>query len=119
MTMGQSERKKELLAAYKERPVTGGVYAIRCLPTGCLFLYCSPDPRGQQNRFDFSVSTGTCVHACLATDWRVHGSGAFTFAVLESLEKPLEQTQPAFLADLAALTDAWREKLTGEGEALY
>lgn len=117
--MPSIERKKELRAAYKERPVTGGVYVIRCRPTGRVFLYAAPNPQGQQNRFDFSVSTGVCVHAALAADWRAHGSAAFTFAVLETLEMGPTQSTQDFHADLAVLTDIWREKLSAEGSALY
>lgn len=99
--------------------MVGGVYAIRCAPAGRVFVYGAPNAQGQQNRFDFAVSTGTCIHAALAADWREYGSGAFSFQVLEELEKAPEQTDRDFRADLAALVDIWREKLAGEGVSLY
>lgn len=117
--MPSSEQKKALRRAYKEQPVTGGVYAIRCLPTGRVFLYAAPNPQGQQNRFHFSRSTGTCIHAALAPDWRKYGADAFTFTQLETLEMRPDQATQAFHKDLAALADIWREKLAGDGEALY
>lgn len=117
--MPSGERKKELKAAYKERPTTGGVYAIRCGPTGRVFLYAAPNPQGQQNRFGFSQSTGTCIHAALAPDWRAYGSAAFSFAVLETLDMGPAQSTQDFHADLSALTDIWREKLSAQGEVLY
>lgn len=113
--MPSSERKKELRQAYRDQPDIGGVYAIRCRPTGRVFLYAAPNPKGQKNRFDFSVSTGTCVHAALAADWRAYGSEAFTFEVLEELERGPEQTAQAFHDDLAALLDMRREKMAEEG----
>ncbi len=117
--MPSSERKKELRAAYKSRPVTGGVYAIRNTATGRVFLYGSPDAQGQRNRFDFAVSTGTCIHAALAADWRAYGSSVFTFEVLEELEQNPDQSAQAFRADLNALVDIWREKLAAGGGDLY
>ena len=81
---------------------------------------CWPPPtRRQRNRFAFSVSTGACVHAALARDWRVFGPDSFTFEVLETLERGPGQTDAAFRADLETLRDIWRDKLTAEGAALY
>lgn len=97
----------------------GGVCAIRCTAAGRTLLYAAPDIRGQQNRFLFSQSTGTCVHAALAADWRTHGSGAFTFQVLEELKRRPDQTPAEFQADLKELVDLWREKLAAEGCLLY
>ena len=117
--MGKTERKKELLAAYKARTVVGGVCAIRNGVTGRVLLYAAPNPEGQRNRFAFSVSTDTCIQTALAADWREHGGDSFDFQVLEELEQGAEQTDREFRADLEALAGIWREKLAGEGTVFY
>lgn len=65
------------------------------------------------------MATDTCVQAALAADWRAFGRDSFTFEVLEEIEKGTEQTDQEFRADLEALADIWREKLSGEGAELY
>ena len=101
-----AERKKELTAAYKSRPTEGGICAIR-------------DPRGQQNRFLFSASTGSCTFLPLQEDWSRCGASAFTFEILETLKKRPEQTDRAYREDLEVLAEAWKERLTAEGALLY
>lgn len=117
--MGREGRKKELLAAYKERAVVGGVCAIRCVPAGRTLVFPAPDPRAQRNRFDFSVSTNTCIFAALKADWALYGAGSFTFELLEELEKAPEETPRAFREELEVLCQAWRERLAEQGAQLY
>lgn len=119
MTLGKTEQKRELLAAYKARPIVGGVCAIQNQATGRLLLYATPNSEGQRNRFEFSVSTDHCIQAALAADWKEHGKESFTFQILEELEKKPEQTEEEFRSDLEALEEIWREKLEGEGTVFY
>ena len=117
--MARTERERALLEAYKARKVVGGVCAIRNETSGRTLVYPAADLQGQRNRFRFSVTTNTCVHAALAADWRSLGPGEFSFQALEELERGPEQTEAAFKADLEALAEIWREKLAGSGTALY
>ena len=113
--MGKTQHQKELLAAYKERTVVGGVCALRSAVTGRVFLISAPDPKGQRNRFQFSVSADACMFAALLPDWRAHGGASFTFEVLEELEKKPDQPDRQFRDALDALTALWRERLAAEG----
>lgn len=117
--MGKTQHQKDLLAAYKERTVVGGVCALRSAVTGRVFLISAPDPKGQRNRFQFSVSADACMFAALLPDWRAHGGASFTFDVLEELEKKPDQTDRQFRDDLDALTALWRERLAAEGAEFY
>ena len=74
-----AEQKKELTAAYKSRPTEGGICAIRNTVSGRVLVLTAMDPRGQQNRFLFSVSTGSCTFLPLQEDWSRCGASAFTF----------------------------------------
>jgi len=107
-------RKKEMTAAYKEREVVGGVYAIRNTQSGRKFLDATTDMRGSKNRFDFGQKNNMCVNKRIEGDWKKSGAAAFVFDVLEELPKGAAQTMEEFEADVATLKELWLEKLAGE-----
>lgn len=107
-------QKKELLAAYKERRVRGGVYRLINRETGRFLLQWGADLTGCENRFRFALSTGSCIHPKLADDWKKLGGGAFSFEVLEELEKKETRTEGEFSGDCKALYELWQEKLASK-----
>ena len=117
--MAKTEHQKELLSAWRERAVVGGVCAIRCTANNRVLLSAAANPAGLRNRFQFSVSTGSCTFLPLAADWSRYGGQSFVFTVLEELEKGPEQTDVQFRADLDALAALWRERLAAEGAEFY
>ena len=117
--MGKTEHQKELLSAWRERTVVGGVCAIRCTANNRVLLSAVADPAGLRNRFQFSAATGSCTFLPLATDWNKYGAGSFTFTVLEELKKGADQTDAQFKADLEALAALWRERLAAEGAEFF
>lgn len=117
--MAKSQHQKELIASYKDRRLTGGVYTITNTKTGKLLLQSGVDLAGFRNRFAFTAAAGSCVYGKLTKDWRVYGPGAFRFDILEETEQKEDQNADAFRADLTALEELWREKLLKQGLALY
>lgn len=109
--------KKEMIAAYKAMPVTGGVYSITCKATGKIFIDGVLDIQGSLNRFNFSVKTGGCVHMKLQQDWIKYTSEGFEFKIIEELEIKEGQSKKEFLEDIKLLKEMWLEKL--EGNELY
>lgn len=107
-------KRKEIIRKYKERSVTGGVFKITNTKNGRFLLASDIDLRGSRNRFDFSVSTGSCVYMKLQEDWDKFGAKAFVFEVLDELEKEPEQGIKAFTEDLKLLEEMWRERLSGD-----
>ncbi len=105
--------KKALKAQYKSRTVVGGVFCIRCALADAAWLRSTTDIQGAQNRFAFSVSTDLCPEAYMAQAWKRHGAAAFSFEVLEMLEKKETQSERAFSDDIAVLLQMWAEKLNG------
>ena len=105
------ERKKELIREYKQRPLQGGVCIIRNTVNGKYLLEIGLNPKGNQNRFAFSCSTGSCVHYKLQKDWDACGKDAFTFEILDEIEQKETQTPEEFKADIEALGELWLEKL--------
>jgi hypothetical protein len=102
--------KREKKAAYREREVVGGIYAIRNTASGKLLLQSTADMAGSRNRFAFSQQTGSCVSMKLQRDWAVYGKAAFVWEILEELVKKETQTEGEFSEDLRALKALWEEK---------
>lgn len=105
-----SQNKKDLIAAYKQRTQIGGIYAVTNKETGKSLVLASADIGGIRKRYEFSVLTGGCFHPKLQQDVNQFGSGVFSFAVLEELEKKATQTDRAFMDDLEVLLGLWLER---------
>lgn len=110
----EKQNKKEKLAEYKERKITGGIYVIENTASGKSLLMSSPDLQGCKNRFMFSQKTNSCVDMKLQKDWETFGAGAFQLKVLEELEKKDTQTSKEFSEDIKMLHELYLEKLNPE-----
>lgn len=109
--------KKNLISEYKQEEQTGGIYGIRNVETGRLFIDGSKNIKGSQGRFDFAQKTGSCVIPKLKKDWDQYGKEAFTFEVFETLKKKEDQSLKTFYEDLKLLKELWLEKM--DQEELY
>ena len=101
--MMERQRRKELLQSYRDRKITGGAYRITNTVTGRQFIDAETDLAGARNRFVFSQR----LHA----DWAKYGPEAFSFEILEEIEKKDAQTPQEFAEDLTVLAALWRERL--------
>ena len=113
MLILKKETKKEMLAAYRERQIIGGVYTITNTRSGRKFIDATTDIRGSRNRFDFAQKTGMCTDKKIERDWKESGASAFTFETLEEYTKDTSQTMEEFQADITTLKELWLEKLSG------
>ena len=111
------QNKKDLIAAYKQRPQIGGIYAVTNKETGKSLVLASADIGGIRKRYEFAEATGGCFHPKLQQDVNRFGAGAFSFAVLEEMEKKNTQTDREFAEDLDVLLSMWLEKY--DPEKLY
>jgi len=105
----KSEERKAAVAAYRKRKITTGIYAVRCIPTGAVWVGQAPDLSTIQNRLWFSLRQGNSTHCSLQHAWRAEGAEAFTFEILERLE----EEEIAYVRD-RLLRDRlmhWAEKL--------
>ena len=98
-----SQKKKELIAEYKERKVRGGVYAITNTKTGMRLLAAETNLEGSKNKFDFCIKTNLCSYPKLMEDWNRYGAQAFVFEALDEIEKKETQTLSSFHEDLEGL----------------
>ena len=89
----------------------GGIYRVTNTRNRMYLLDYATNLQAKQNMFNFMVSSGSCLDYKLKNDWTVFGSKAFTFEILEALEKKKEQTPDEFVDDLKILEQLWKEKL--------
>lgn len=105
----KGEARKAAVAAYKERKVVGGVYAVRCEASGEIWVGHWPNLETIQTRLWFTLRQGTHPRKELLEAWRRHGEAQFSFEVLERLEdETSSSTRDAALKDRAS---HWRDKL--------
>ncbi len=104
------QNKKDLIEAYKQRKQIGGVYAVTNKATGKALVLASAEIGGIQKRYEFAEATGGCFHPKLQHDAKTYGNDAFSFAVLETIERKDTQTDREFAEDLEVLLALWLEK---------
>lgn len=78
--------RKALLREYKERKVEAGVYAVRCLATGELWIGSTADLSTRQNGIWFSLRQGSHRETSLQAAWTAHGAEAFAFENVETVD---------------------------------
>ncbi|WP_068086661.1 GIY-YIG nuclease family protein [Novosphingobium rosa] len=83
----KGQDRREALAAYKERKVEAGIYALRCAPTGEIWIGRAPDLGTIQNRLWFTLRQGGNPHRSLQEAWNRHGAEAFAFEVVERIKE--------------------------------
>lgn len=80
-----SERKA-LLRAYKEREVEAGIYAVRCLATGEVWIGATQDLSTRQSGVWFSLRLGSHREKTMQAAWNAHGADAFVFEAVETVD---------------------------------
>lgn len=80
------ERRKELLAAYRERRPRPGVFAVRCAATGQIWVQATPNLDNCRNGVWFPLKLGSHPNKALQAEWTAHGADAFAFEEVEALE---------------------------------
>lgn len=106
-----NERKRELVREYKERKTRRGVFAVRCAPSGEVWVSASPNLEAQQNGLWFQLRLGGAhTNRTLQAAWKQHGETAFSYEIVAELSDE-ERSAYALKADLKALEDEWRTRL--------
>lgn len=109
-------KKRQIARDYKERKVSPGVYAIRCLATGEVWVAPSRNLDAQQNGIWFTLRLGTHPNRALQAVWNAEGEAAFSFEIIERVED--EDLTPYLLdAVLKERIKHWRAEL-GAGLAV-
>lgn len=104
--------RKTAIAAYKKRERAVGVFSLRCLPTGAVWVGLSTNLDTIWNRLRFTLDHGSHSIRPLQDTWRKLGPDAFAFSVLERIE---DDESPRFLDKiLKSRAEAWRLELRAD-----
>lgn len=103
-------KRKELINAYKNKPIVGGVYSIVCSGNGRRWIRPSLDMASSKSRFEFAVKIQSCPEPSMQREWMEYGFESFSFECLEELKMGDTQTEWEFENDIRTLYDAWNEK---------
>lgn len=115
-----SERRKELIRHYKDNPPRAGVFQIRNLVSGKVFVTSAPSVDGKLNTQRFMLLAGGHVNKALQTDWSRQKPEDFAFEVLEYLKPSSPDASPLTIrAELAELEKRWLEKIRPYGDRGY
>ena len=102
--------RKEINREYKERMKPAGIYQVKNLVNGKIFLGSSLNLEGPLNRHKFMLKIGSHTNTALQKDWDELGPEQFAFDILEEVNV---KDDPNFnLSDeLTLLEMIWLEKL--------
>lgn len=112
------DRKKELICAYKETPTPMGVYQIKNLKNGKIFIGSHTNIPGKINSNRFQLTHGSHLNKELLRDWQQYGADAFTFDTLELID-PAKVPRENWREAVAALEEKWLDKLRPYDENGY
>ncbi|PKL83411.1 MAG: hypothetical protein CVV24_05200 [Ignavibacteriae bacterium HGW-Ignavibacteriae-3] len=110
--------KKEFKRKYKETLPPMGIYQIKNLANGKIFIGNSKDLHGKSNSFRFQLDAGLHLNSELQKDYSKFGGENFTFEILDRLE-PKVDLSFNYNDDLTTLEELWLEKMQPYGENGY
>jgi group I intron endonuclease len=113
-TMTRDELKK----TYKQNPPAMGIFQIKNVQNGKIFVGSSLNLAGILNRHKFTLELGSHNNKSLQSDWNEYGAENFQFEVLDYL-KPKDDPGHNYSQDLLILEELWLEKLQPFGERGY
>lgn len=104
------DRRKALLADYRERKPRPGVFAVRCTSTGEAWVQSAPNLDNRQAGIWFALRLGSHPNKALQAAWAAHGEAAFAFEALEAVEAD-DLSAYALASRLKDRERHWREAL--------
>ncbi len=110
--------KKELKKNYKQTLMPMGVYQIKNLVNGKIFIGSAKNIPGRINRHKFELKFGSEGIKDLLEDYKKYGEENFSFEILDQL-KPKDDPLYNYTEDIKILEELWIEKLQPFGEKGY
>jgi group I intron endonuclease len=112
--------KKELIKQYKQTVQPMGIYQVKNIKNGRVFIGSAKDLRGRINSNRFQLKTGAHFNKELQNDFNETSEENFSFEILDYL-KPNEDAGAGFdyTEELKVLEEMWLEKLQPYGEKGY
>jgi group I intron endonuclease len=111
--------KKELKKQYKQTLTQMGVYQIKNLVNGKIFIGSAKNLPGKLNSNKFQLEHKSHINHELQKDYIELGEKNFVFELLDELEPKEEDPAYDYTRDLKALENMWLEKLQPFGDKGY
>ena len=118
MSVAEKDRRKQLKQEYKQTPRAMGIYQLRNIVNGKVFVGSSKNLDGMFNRHRFGLTNGVHINKDLQNDWNDLGQEHFAFEILEQL-KPNDDPQYDYTEELQIMEELWFEKLQPYQERGY
>jgi hypothetical protein len=110
--------RKEIIKQYKQTVQPMGIYQIRNLKNGKIFVGSTKNMQGKNNSYKFQLQSGTHMNRALQEDYTAMGEANFVFEEVDLL-KPKEDLKYDYTEDLAVLEEMWLDKLEPYGDKGY
>ena len=102
--------KKELKKQYIQTVLPMGVFQVKNLISGKIFIDSGLNVQGKINSCRFQLSLGSHMNKALQEDFNQTGINNFSFEIIDYL-KPKEDMKMNYTDDLKLLEEIWIEKL--------
>jgi len=110
--------KKELKEEYQQMKFRMGVFQIRNLATGKIFVGSSTNLDAIWNRHRFQLNFGSHPNEAIQKDWKELGEENFRFEILSEI-KPKDGEQSDYAREVKLLEALYLEELAPFGERGY
>lgn len=110
--------KKEIKKQYKRTLTPMGIYQIKNLVNGKIFIGSAKNIPGKINSSKFQLNSGVHMNKDLQFDYSKYGEDKFSFEIIDLLE-PKDDPSYRYDDDLKTLEDLWLDKLQPYDESGY
>ena len=80
------QSRRDAVREYKERKLSAGVFAVRCVANGQAWVGAARDLDQKRNGVWFGLRTGGHPNREMQAAWNAHGEAAFAYEALEVLD---------------------------------
>lgn len=110
--------RKEAINEYKKTIQPMGIYQIRNMKNGRIYIGSAKDLRGRLNSNKFQLRMGSHLNKEMQKDFDEIGEEGFSFDILDYL-KPKEDLNFDYTEELNILEKMWLEKINPYNEKGY
>jgi hypothetical protein len=103
--------RKEAIREYKQTIQPMGIFQIKNLSNGKVFVESSKNLEGTLNRYKFQLDLGSFKNKTLQEDYSRLGAGQFTFEIVDRLAPKKDDPAYDYTEDLETLKLMWVDKL--------
>jgi hypothetical protein len=114
MDIDSTQDRKQAIREYKQTIQPMGIYQVRNLSDGKIFVESSKNLEGTLNRCKFQLDLGSFKNKALQEDYSRLGADRFALEVLDRLSPKKDDPAYDYTEDLETLKTMWMDKLKPE-----